>query len=87
MNFKFSGKRAAVGYDDGSVKVFDMKTATMLHHIPQGQAHTGIITDMDCHPDNNLLISSSVDGHAVMLKTQTGKVGRPVCLLLNFDNW
>ncbi|KDR12269.1 Angio-associated migratory cell protein [Zootermopsis nevadensis] len=67
------GKRMAIGYADGSLKIFDTKTATVLHHVPQGQAHTGTITDMDCHPDNNLLISSSVDGHAVVLKTQTGK--------------
>ncbi|KDR08461.1 Angio-associated migratory cell protein [Zootermopsis nevadensis] len=68
------GKRMAIGYADGSLKIFDTKTATVLHHVPQGQAHTGTITDMDCHPDNNLLISSSVDGHAVVLKTQTGKI-------------
>ncbi|KAJ4442043.1 hypothetical protein ANN_11909 [Periplaneta americana] len=69
------GKRAAVGYEDGSIKIFDMKAATVVHHIPQDQAHTGPITDMDCHSDNNLLISGGVDGHAVVLKTQTGKVG------------
>ncbi|GFG40869.1 hypothetical protein Cfor_08899 [Coptotermes formosanus] len=68
------GKRAAVGYEDGTVKVFDMKACTVLHHVPQGQANAGTVTDMDCHPDNNLLITGSVDGHAVILKTQTGKV-------------
>ena len=51
-----------------------MKAGTVLHHVPQEQAHTGTITGMDCHPDNNLLITGSVDGHAVVLKTQTGKV-------------
>ena len=74
MSSQFSGKCAAVGYEDGTIKVFDMKAGTLLHHIPQGQAHTGNITDMDCHPDNNLLITGSVDGHAVILKTHTGKV-------------
>jgi WD40 repeat protein len=74
MCSKFSGKRAAVGYEDGTVKVFDMKAGTVLHHIPQRQAHTGTITDMDCHPNNNLLITGGVDGHAVVLKSQTGKV-------------
>jgi WD40 repeat protein len=63
-----------IGYEDGSVKIYDMKTASRLHDIPQGQAHTGTISAMDCHPDNNLLITGSVDGHAVLLKTQTGKV-------------
>ena len=51
-----------------------MKAGTVLHHAPQVQAHTGTITDMDCHPDKNLLITGSVDGHAVILKTQTAKV-------------
>jgi len=74
MSSEFSGKRAAVGYEDGTVKVFDMKAGTVLYHVPQGQAHTGTITDMDFHPDNILLITGSVDGHAFVLKTQTGKV-------------
>jgi WD40 repeat protein len=74
MNFKFSGKRAAIGYGDGSIKIYDMKTASRLHHIPQGQAHSNTVSAMDCHSDNNLLITGGVDGHAVLLKTQTGKV-------------
>jgi len=74
ISSKFSGKLAAVGYEDGTIKVFDVKAGTVLHHVPQGQAHIGTITDMDCHPDNNLLITGSVYGCAVILKTQTGKV-------------
>ncbi|PNF29742.1 hypothetical protein B7P43_G11201 [Cryptotermes secundus] len=68
------GKRAAIGYGDGSIKIYDMKTTSRLHDIRQGQAHTGTISAMECHPDNNLLITGSVDGHAVLLKTQTGKI-------------
>jgi WD40 repeat protein len=63
-----------IGYEDGSIRIYDMKTGSRLHDIPQGQAHTGAISVMDCHPDNNLLITGSVDGRAVLLKTQTGKV-------------
>lgn len=68
------GRRAAIGYEDGSVKIFDMKIASVLHHFAEGQVHSDSLTDMDCHPDNNLLISGSTDGRAVVIKTQAGKV-------------
>ncbi|KAJ9593661.1 hypothetical protein L9F63_014786 [Diploptera punctata] len=68
------GRRAAIGYEDGSVKVFDMKTTTALQYFPEGEAHSDSITDMDCHQDNNLLITGSTDGRAVIIKTQAGKI-------------
>jgi hypothetical protein len=69
-----------------------MKAGTVLHHVPQGQAHTGAIIDMDCHPDNNLLITGSVDGHAAVLKTQMGQVSvwltfKQPGWYLNFSTW
>jgi len=57
MSSQFSGKPAAVGYENGSFKVFDLKPGTVLPHVPKGHGLACTITDMDCHPDNNLLIT------------------------------
>nr|CAD7261302.1 unnamed protein product [Timema shepardi] len=65
------GKRAAVGYSDGTVKVLDLKAMTVLHEV---RAHSGSLMSIDCHPDNNLLITSGADELIIFFKTQNGKV-------------
>ena len=68
------GIRAAIGYENGEVNIYDIKNAKILHNIHEGQAHSDSITDMDCHPDNNLLITGGTDGRAVVIKTQDGRI-------------
>lgn len=54
------GVRLAVGYEDGAIKVWDLKSAAVLQHVP---AHTIRVTAIDTHPDNNLMASISTDGN------------------------
>ncbi len=68
------GRRIAIGYVDGSVKVFDLKTLAVLQHMTGGQIHTNAVSSIDCHRDNNLIVSGSLDSTAKLYNTQTGKV-------------
>ncbi|KAK4003322.1 angio-associated migratory cell protein [Daphnia magna] len=68
------GRRIAVGYVDGSVKVFDLKTLAVLQHLSGGQMHTNAVSSIDCHRDNNLMVSGSLDSTAKLYNTQTGKL-------------
>jgi len=72
--FMPDGKRACAGYADGSVKVWDLKSAAHLHNISGHLAHKDCITSMDVHPDNTLLLTGSTDNTAKITNTQTGKV-------------
>ena len=69
-----TGKRIAVGYVDGSVKIFDLKSLAVLHHLSGAQAHGNAVSSIDCHRDNNLIVSGSLDSTAKLYNTQTGKV-------------
>ncbi|EFX86282.1 hypothetical protein DAPPUDRAFT_187565 [Daphnia pulex] len=68
------GRRIAVGYVDGSVKVFDLKTLAVLQHSNGGQTHTNGVSSIDCHRDNNLIVSGSFDSTAKLYNSQTGKL-------------
>lgn len=47
---------------DGSLKVWDLKTGTVLQHIPPG-THEIFINGIDVHPEDSLLASISTDGN------------------------
>lgn len=68
------GKRVCVGYEDGSVKVWDMKTATCLQNLNGKDIHSSSVVCIDCHPDNNLILTGSTDATAKVIHTSTGKV-------------
>lgn len=68
------GKRIAIGFVDGSVKVFDLKTLSVLQHSNGGQVHTNAVSSIDCHRDNNLMVTGSLDSTAKLYNSQTGKV-------------
>ncbi|KAK2584265.1 hypothetical protein KPH14_006672 [Odynerus spinipes] len=68
------GKRLAVGYEDGTIRVFDLKTNTMLSSVPANIGHTATITALDCHLNNNLILSAAVDGKTILSTSQTGKI-------------
>ncbi|CAG9566756.1 unnamed protein product [Danaus chrysippus] len=67
------GVRLAAGYEDGTVKVWDLKTATVVSQIPPG-IHQIRVTAIDIHPDNSLMLSIATDGKAVMTTSSNGKV-------------
>lgn len=55
------GVRLAAGYEDGAVKIWDLKTSAVLHQVPAG-VHQIRVTAIDTHPDDNLIASISTDG-------------------------
>lgn len=56
------GVRLAAGYEDGAVKVWDLKTCTVVQHIPDS-VHKMRVTAIDTHHENNLIASISTDGN------------------------
>lgn len=55
------GVRLAAGYEDGTLKIWDLKASSVLHAVP-ASVHQIRITDIDTHPENNLMASISSDG-------------------------
>lgn len=69
-----AGERIAVGYADGTIRVLNLKAENILATIPSNQGHLSIVTAIDCHKDNNLLISASIDGKTILSTSHNGKV-------------
>ncbi|XP_011172252.1 angio-associated migratory cell protein [Solenopsis invicta] len=76
------GKRAAIGYQSGTIHVIDLKSNTLLSTIPPDQTrsrgHSAAVIALDCYMDNNLLISVSLESQTILSTAHNGKV---VCIL------
>lgn len=68
------GKRVCVGYDDGTLRTWDLKSASTLSSITGSSAHQSTITCIDSHHDNSLVVSGSTDVTAKLVNSATGKV-------------
>ncbi|KAM8903012.1 angio-associated migratory cell protein [Spinachia spinachia] len=68
------GKRAVVGYDDGTVRIWDLKQGNATHVIKGQDAHRGALTCLACNKDSSLVLTGSVDGLSKLINTATGKV-------------
>uniref|UniRef100_A0A3B4TL31 Angio-associated migratory cell protein n=1 Tax=Seriola dumerili TaxID=41447 RepID=A0A3B4TL31_SERDU len=68
-------KRAVVGYEDGTVRVWDLKQGNATHVIKGQDGHQGALTCLACNKDGSLVLTGSVDGCAKLINTVTGKVG------------
>lgn len=68
------GKRAIVGYEDGSLRLWDLKRGDAVYAIKGHEGHRGALTSMACSKDGSLVLTGSVDGHAKLISTSTGKV-------------
>ncbi|XP_003699960.2 angio-associated migratory cell protein [Megachile rotundata] len=68
------GKRIAVGYEDGVIRVIDLKSGSVLSSVSSVMGHTSTITTIDCHSDNNLILSAAVDGKTIISSSNTGKI-------------
>lgn len=70
------GKRLVVGYSDGAVRVWDIRTNTVAQEVVStstyGHTENVISVDTDC--DNQLVLSGSVDGQ-ITITGPTGPVG------------
>uniref|UniRef100_A0A671WWP8 Angio-associated migratory cell protein n=1 Tax=Sparus aurata TaxID=8175 RepID=A0A671WWP8_SPAAU len=69
------GKRAVVGYEDGTVRVWDLKQGNAVYVIKGQDGHQGALTTLACNKDGSLVLTGSVDGCAKLINTATGKVG------------
>ncbi|CAL7940552.1 unnamed protein product [Xylocopa violacea] len=77
------GKRIVVGYEDGVIRILDLKTGSVLSSISSTSGHSSTITTIDCHSDNNLILSAAVDGKTIISTSNTGKI---ISILQNLNN-
>jgi len=73
------GRRLAVGYVDGTVKVFDLKTLNVTQQMSKASVHTSAVSCLSCSRDNSLVVTGSLDSTAKLFNTQTGKVLATLC--------
>lgn len=65
------GKRACVGYSDGSLKLLDLKAGTITKSMSSGE--DGAISEIAAHQDNNLILAG-MNGKAVVASSNQGKI-------------
>ncbi|MGH0118360.1 UNVERIFIED_CONTAM: hypothetical protein FKN15_047765 [Acipenser sinensis] len=68
------GKRAVVGYEDGIIRLWDLKQGNTSHVLKGPDGHQGPVTCMACSKDGGLILTGSVDCRAKLISTATGKV-------------
>lgn len=68
------GKRACVGYDDGSLRLWDLKGGTVQQTVSGHGSHKSTVVCLDCHPDNSLIMSGSTDVTANIVNSSSGKI-------------
>ena len=62
-----------MGYGDGSMRVFDLRSGEVTHNISGHQAHSSAVASLDAKRDNNLVASGGVDGAARIYSLQSSK--------------
>ncbi|PFX28860.1 Angio-associated migratory cell protein [Stylophora pistillata] len=72
--FMKDGKRASVGYEDGTLKLWDLRQGMHTFHLSDGTAHQGSVTCIDGHRDNVLVATGSEDSTVKIVNTNSGKV-------------
>ncbi|KAG7326740.1 hypothetical protein KOW79_010141 [Hemibagrus wyckioides] len=68
------GKRVMVGYEDGTLRLWDLKQGNTIHVIKGHDGHQGPLTSMECNKDGTLVLTGSTDGQTKLINTSTGKV-------------
>ncbi|XP_005099957.1 angio-associated migratory cell protein [Aplysia californica] len=68
------GKRAYVGYDDGAVKVWDLKSTEAVFTVSGHDGHKEPVFCMDHNNDGSLIMSGSGDMTVKIISTVNGKV-------------
>lgn len=67
------GKNIIVGYSDGCVKLWDIKSSNVVQNFEENSAlgHSGAITSIATDPDNGRFLTGSEDGK-IMIANNTG---------------
>ncbi|XP_019409890.1 PREDICTED: angio-associated migratory cell protein [Crocodylus porosus] len=68
------GKRVVVGYEDGTVRVWDLKQGSSIHVLKGQDGHQGPLTCVASSKDGSLVLTGSVDCQAKLVNAATGKV-------------
>lgn len=68
------GRKAVVGYEDGSVRIWDLKQGNALHVLKGTDGHAGPLTCVASNNDGSLVLTGSVDCDTKLVNTATGKV-------------
>ncbi|XP_078408851.1 angio-associated migratory cell protein isoform X1 [Cetorhinus maximus] len=68
------GYRAVVGYEDGTVRIWDLKQGSQLHVMKGQDSHQGPLTCLAANDTGSLVLTGSVDCTAKLLNPLTGKV-------------
>ena len=67
------GKRVAVGYGDGSIKVFDLKSGDVVHSLTDASTSHCPSAVTALAAKDNLLASGGADGVTKVFNLQSGK--------------
>ncbi|KAG8126375.1 hypothetical protein E2320_021576, partial [Naja naja] len=68
------GRRAVVGYEDRTVCIWDLKQGNSLHVLKGNEGQQGPLTCVASQKDGSLILTGSVDCHAKLINSATGKV-------------
>lgn len=69
------GRHVALAYEDGVIKVWDLKEGNPLISVAPPMGHLASVTSLAVHNENVLLLSGSEDSTAKLINANTGKVG------------
>ncbi|GFN90510.1 angio-associated migratory cell protein, partial [Plakobranchus ocellatus] len=68
------GKHACVGYEDGTIKIWDLKSNQTVHSVSGHEGHQEAVFCLDHNSNGSLLLSGSGDMTAKVTNTATGKI-------------
>nr|XP_033801489.1 angio-associated migratory cell protein [Geotrypetes seraphini] len=68
------GKKAVMGYGDGTVRIWDLKQGNSLHVLKGQDGHRRALTCVASNKDGSLLLTGSVDCDTKLVNSATGKV-------------
>ncbi|XP_078062265.1 angio-associated migratory cell protein [Mustelus asterias] len=68
------GFRAVIGYEDGILRIWDLKQGSQLHVVKGQDSHQGPVTCLAANDTGSLVLTGSVDCTAKLLNPLTGKV-------------
>ena len=69
------GRRVALAYEDGVVKVWDLKEGNLLISVAPPIERSSPATSLAVHHEDVLLLSGCEDSTARLINANTGKVG------------